>query len=81
MGVVAGEEKADRMGTGVVDDEGAGVAGMGEGGVVADEGDLILKVGGAVVEAVEVDVAVETDVDNRAESETGGAPVFGFWAY
>ena len=74
MGVVAGEEQADRVGAGVVEDEGSGIAAVGEGAVSANNGDLIFEIRGL---PVDVDVAVEADVDNRSEGETGSAAVFG----
>ena len=50
MGVVAGEEQAGRVGAGVVEDEGSGVAAVGEGAVGADNGDLIFEIRGSAVD-------------------------------
>ena len=61
------------MGPGVVEDERAGVAGFGEWAVDAEDGDLIFEVDRA---AVDVDDAVEADVDDGTEGEASGAAVF-----
>ena len=70
MRIVAGEQQADGVNAGAVEDEGPRVATLGERSRIADHDNLVLEVGDSIVV---VDDAVEAGVDARAEREAGGS--------